>query len=115
MPSNGGAIYDFDMVRFGGPTVPVESTVVVGTAATRLLGNDPDRLAIYMTNNDAGPIYWSTKPTVAPLAGFSIGNGIVTIFQVQNDGALCGVELWGIAPAGPFTVTILVLRRQGRG
>lgn len=115
MAGSGGAIYEFDLIRFGGPTVPVETTVLVGTTATRILKGDPDRLAIYMTNNDVGPVYWSTLPTVSVLAGFAIGSGIVTIFQVQNDGALCGAELYAIAPAGPFTLNIVTLRRQHRG
>ena len=114
MTSAYGAIYEFDVVRFGGPTVPFEFSISVGVTPTRILGNDPDRLAVYMTNNDTGPVYWSLVPLTAALNGFAIGSGIVTIFQVQNDGALCGNEIYAIAPAGPFTIHVAGLRRQSR-
>lgn len=110
-----GAIEDFDLIRFGGPTIPDEFTVSVGTSATVILTDDPDRLMVIMTNNDLGPIYWSTEPGVSALAGFAIGNGIATTLQVQNDGALCGRRLYGIAPAGPYTINVLILRRQRKG
>lgn len=110
-----GAIYDFDIVRFGGPTIASEASVLVDPAGTRILANDPDRILIIMTNNDAGPIYWSTLSTVDPLRAFAIGNGIATTFMVQNDGALCGVEMWAFAPAGPYRLNIVQVRRQSRG
>jgi hypothetical protein len=110
-----GAIEDFDRVRFGGPTISDEATVTVATTPTRILRNDPDRLAIYMTNNNAMDVFWSTLPDVDAIGGFAIGDGIVTVFQVQNDGALCGRELWAVAPAGPADIQILTLRRQSRG
>lgn len=113
--SRGGAIYDFDMIRFQGPTVPFEFSIAIATTATRIIGNDPDRLMVVMTNNDAGPIYWSTRPFASATDGFAVGSGIATLLQVQNDGALCGVELWGLAPAGPFTLHIAGIRRQSRG
>lgn len=109
-----GAIYDFDVIRFGGPTEPIESTVTVQTTKTRLLKNNPDRVAIYMTNNNASEVFWSLKSDLTIVTGFAIGNGIVTIFQVQNDGALCGRELWGIAPAGPVDIEIIELVRLHR-
>lgn len=113
MPGQGAA-YDFDVLRFGGPTVPDEFPVTVGTTVTPVLKNDPDRLAIYMTNNAAGPVYWSTKPDLTVLHSFALGSGIVTIFQVQNDGALCTARIYAIAPAGPYEINILILRRQSR-
>lgn len=110
-----GAIEDFDRTRFGGPTVPEEVAVVIGTTATPVLKADPDRLLVIMGNNDAGPIYWSTSPRVSALEGFAVGSGIATTIMVQNDGALCGEAIWAIAPAGPYTLNVLTLRRQRRG
>lgn len=110
----GGAVHDFDIVRFGGPTVPSEFDIVVGVTATRVLFNDPDRLQVILTNNDAGPVYWSTKPLSSPLSGFAIGSGIATLLMVQNDGAWCSSDIWAIAPAGPFTIHVGLLRRQSR-
>lgn len=115
MASGYGAAYDFDILRFGGPTVPDEFSVTVGTTATPILKNDPDRLAIYMTNNSAGPVYWSTRSLLTVAESFAIGSGIVTVFQVQNDGALCTRALWAIAPAGPYVINIIILRRQSKG
>lgn len=113
--SGGGAIYDFDMLRFGGPTVPQEIAADVGMVPVRILTADPDRLAIYMTNNNVPTVYWSTRPQTAGYLGFAIGNGIVTVFQVQNDGALCGQDIWAVCPSGTVGISILTLRRQRRG
>lgn len=112
---NGGAVYDFDLLRFGGPTVPDEFDVIVGTTATRVLKNDPDRVQVILTNNDAGPVYWSMRPLTSLLSGFAIGSGIATLLYVQNDGAWCASDIWAIAPAGPFTIHVGILRRQSRG
>lgn len=110
-----GAIEDFDRVRFGGPTVVDEFTANVTVAPIRILKNDPDRLAVYITNNNVGTVLISTLPTPTATAGFAVGNGIAIVFQVQNDGALCGRELWATAPAGAVDVQVLTLRRQSRG
>lgn len=110
--SGRGAVYDFDILRFGGPTVPDEFDVLVGVTPTRVLKNDPDRLQVIMTNNDAGPVYWSRVPFSNILSGFEIGSGIATLLQVQNDGAWCAADIWAIAPAGPYTIHVGILRRQ---
>lgn len=110
-----GAIDDFDHVRFGGPTIPEERSVLIMTVPTVILPDDPDRLMVILTNNDAGAVYWSTNPSMTILASFAIGSGIAATFQVQNDGALCGRRLYGIAPTGPFTINVMTLRRQHKG
>jgi hypothetical protein len=109
-----GAIEDFDIVRFGGPTVPDEFDVLIGVTATEIIKDDPDRLAVTITNNDGGPVYVSSKPLTSSLNGSAIGSGIALVYQVQNDGTWCGRRLYGIAPAGPFTVHVTTLRRQSR-
>lgn len=111
----GGAVHDFDLVRFGGPTVPDEFDVTILTTPTRVLKNDPDRLQVILTNNDLGAIYWSTKPLTVAISGFAVGVGIATLLSVQNDGAWCSSDIWAIAPTGPFTLHVGILRRQSRG
>ena len=113
--SGGGAIYDFDLIRFQGPTVAEETGEDVTSTATRILTNDPDRLAIYITNNYPDTVYISTKHITDPQFAFAIGDGIVVSFQVQNDGAIVGSEFWAVCPTGIAGVNILILRRQRRG
>lgn len=110
-----GAIEDFDLVRFGGPTRVEEFDVVVATSDTIILKGDPDRVLVILTNNDVGAVYWSTVPISAALSGFGIGSGLATTFQVQNDGALCGQPIHGIAPAGALTIHVLTLKRYRTG
>lgn len=110
-----GAIEDFDNIRFGGPTVPDEFTVEVTVSPVRVLKNDPDRLMVVATNNNVPEVYWSTLPDVNAIDGFAIGNGIVLQLIVQNDGALCGKDIWMMSPGGPVDVQIIILRRQRRG
>lgn len=110
-----GAIEDFDRVRFQGPTVPEEFSVAVGLTATRLVRGDPDRLSVTITNLGANPMYWSTLPTLTVNSAQLLGAGQTFVLQVQNDGALCGNELFGMMPAGAGTVNYLGLRRQKRG
>lgn len=112
--STGGAIQDFDEIRFGGPTVPDESVVAVGTTPTRVLKNDPDRLSITMTNISLNELRWSIRSNVAATEGQILGAGQTVVLQVQNDGATCGVDLWALFPAGAGNVNILTLRRQSR-
>lgn len=110
-----GAIYDFDLVRFQGPTVPQEFAVDIGLTATQILSNDPDRLSVTITNLGLNPMYWSTNPKMTVTAAQLLGAGQTFVLQVQNDGALCGVALYGMMPAGIGTVNYLGLRRQSRG
>lgn len=111
-----GAIEDFDLIRFGGPTLKEETGVDVTSASgQRILTADPDRLAIYITNNYPDTVYISTKPITDPNFSFAIGDGIVVAFQVQNDGAIVGSEFYAICPTGIAGVNILTLRRYRRG
>lgn len=108
----GGAINDFDLIRFGGPTVASEFSVNVGVSATRILKNDPDRLSITMTNLGANPLYWSINSNPSAAAGQLLGAGQTVVIQVQNDGETCGRDVWGAMPAGAGDVNVLILRRQ---
>lgn len=110
-----GAIRDFDQIRFQGPTVPQEFAVNVGVTATTLVENDPDRLSVTITNLGLNPMYWSTIPGLTINAAQLLGAGQTLVLQVQNDGAICGVKLYGMMPAGAGAVNILNLRRQSHG
>lgn len=110
-----GAIEEFDLVRFGGPTIPVEENVAVGTTATQLVKDDPDRLSLTVTNNGANPMYWSTSPSLSVTAAQIVGQGQTFVLQVQNDGRLTGSRLWIMSPAGAGTANVLALRRQHPG
>lgn len=110
-----GAIEEFDLIRFGGPTVPEEFAVNVGTGVTIIVANDPDRLSVTLTNLGLNPMYWSTRPNLTINSAQLLGAGQTVVLQVQNDGRICGVALYGMMPAGAGIVNYLGLRRQSRG
>lgn len=110
-----GAIEEFDLVRFGGPTIPVESNVAVGLTATELISDDPDRLSVTVTNTGAFEMRWSTSPRLTLAASQILGVGQTFVLQVQNDGRLTGYRLWIMSPGGAGTANVLILRRQHPG
>lgn len=110
-----GAIYDFDLVRFQGPTVPQEFSVNIAATATRAVKYDPDRIAVTITNTGGFEMRWSTLSGVSLAASQILGVGQTVVLQVQNDGAICGSELWFMSPGGAGTINVLALRRQRKG
>lgn len=111
MPPPRGAIYDFDVVRFGGPTDVREVDVSVNTTPIELLPDNPDRVEVIIQNQGGNTITWSLQGTVTTTTGTNLAAGQMIVFQVQNDGALCGRRLWAIAAAGPNAVHITYVYR----
>lgn len=106
-----GAIEQFDIIRFGGPTRVAESSFDVGETA-RILRNNPDRVMVIISNNGPDALYWSTQSDAAFPAVQQLGTGQQMVFQVQNDGALCGVEIWATASVAQCLVNVLELIRD---
>lgn len=111
-----GAIEDFDLVRFQGPTVPQEfPRTIDNVIPTRIVTNDPDRLELYLTNNSTNVLRWSINSNLSATNSQQLGSGQTLLIQVQNDGGLTGVELWGLMDTAPGNVQVLLVRRQQRG
>lgn len=112
VPRGAGAIEAFDIIRFGGPTVARQTSVTVTAAGVRVLPNDPDRVMVILTNNGPDTVTWSINGV--PVAGTAqlIGVSQTMVLQVQNDGALCGVEINAIVPINNTVLSVLTVKRQ---
>lgn len=110
------ATYDFDMVRFGGPTTVLERAVTIATAVpTKIVEGDPDRVELYVTNNSTNVLRWSTKSTLTATTAQQLGAGQTLLIQLQNDGALTGWELYGLMDTADGPINVLIVRRIQRG
>jgi hypothetical protein len=107
-----GAIEEFDNVRFGGPTRVDEFDVAVDAVGTDILKNNPDRVMVIITNNGPDSLYWTTTGRAAFPNVNQLGTGQQEVFQVQNDGALCGVRIFGVASVAAAAVHVLALIRD---
>lgn len=112
---NSGAIEDFDLVRFGGPTKTAESGVQVPTTSQQIVQANPDRVLLILTNNGPNTIRWSTKSDLTATRSQQLANAQTMTLQVQDDGALTGSALWGFADAAASELNILEVIRQRKG
>lgn len=109
-----GAIEEFDGIRFGGPTIVRESFVSVTAAGVNIVKANPDRVMLILTNDGPDTVTWSTAGMPVAGAGQLIGVSQTAVFQVQNDGQLCGVRIDGIVPLNATRVNIIEVIRQHR-
>jgi hypothetical protein len=110
-PRGAGAVEEFDFVRFGGPTRPIEPHVSVNGPNIQIVGNNPDRVMLILTNNGPDVLYWSTRNNAAFPSVQQLGAGLQEVFQVQNDGALCASQIIGTTSLALCEVNILELVR----
>lgn len=113
--SNGrplGAIEEFDSVRFGGPTRSEETYVVIDSTNDIVVGANPDRVLLLIQNNGTDTLYWSTKPNRTQVQSFSLGSTQQLVFQVQDDGALTGAQIYGQPNLGTCNVTVMEVIRD---
>lgn len=106
-----GAIEDFDRARFGGPTRFKETQAAVGLSADRFVAANPDRVMLIVTNNGPDDLTWATQNGFAAGTRNLLGNGQTLVFQVQNDGALTGAMLSGVAPTVGCALNLVELIR----
>jgi len=80
----------------------------VGAAATRVLGNNPNRLAWVFINLSANTIYLEFSRDVGAARGILVSpNGGSAMMVWNEDFELTGYEVWGLAPAGASTCYVL--------
>lgn len=114
-PGGGGAIEEFDTVRFGGPTDTRESQFTVTTSVAQAVRANPDRVELILTNNGPDVIHWGTDGKVTVGTRLQLGVGQQEVFQVANDGALTGRALFMLVPVNPSALSILEVYRVRRG
>lgn len=93
----GGAAAYHARQLYGGPIRPVERTVSVTTAATRLVQGNPDRVGLIAVNRSINFGAIGFAPDVSAGTGIYIGAAGGTIeSRVQEDGDSVTWELWAI-------------------
>jgi len=108
-----GAAIEFAARRFGGLLRERQSAPTIGTSAVELLGADPERVFYIIVNLSPNDMHVSFRADV------SATNGILIIAQggsmevdVESDGNLSALQLFGVAAAAASQLFILELRRE---
>lgn len=110
-----GALSEFVKKQFGVNTVthinPITDTVQ--TTATKILNNNPDRLAVVIINLGSNPVYVSVKPDVSTSKGIRLAtNGGGLILNAKDDLELVGYEFWAIADGGSSTIFVMEVEAE---
>lgn len=96
------------MLRFGGRTRPIESTVVITTAGTeRVVPNSPDRVQLTIVNAGTDLVTIRSARPVVNGVGIRLGPGNTVTFLVEEDGEATGWEYFGVAASGSQTLFIV--------
>lgn len=88
--------------QFGVETRSIENpeTSTVGTAATKILGNDPNRVGWTLCNLSDNYVWISFANDVSMRKGIALVPNVGTAIQVWNeDFSRCGWELWASSTA----------------
>lgn len=112
MPGPYGAAMQYAVLQFGGPVEEADTTVLVTTSATKLVGNNPDRVMLMFVNLAGAPVFVLPGNNPSATNGISIsqnGGSMVTI--VRDDGTLPTREWYGVSTSGSASVYVLELRR----
>lgn len=102
----------FATLRYGGPTRPVESTVLVGTVPTRILKNNPRRVAWRMWNRSGNSIDLGLDGTVTAGAGVPLtaATGFAES-DVEIEGEEVLHEVFGVSSAASSAVRVMEVER----
>lgn len=77
--------------RFKGKTYAIESVVVVGTARSELLRNNPNRFFWIAINEGAADVRLSTSPDISSASGWLLpaNGGVISMFWEQDGESVC--------------------------
>lgn len=107
-----GATLQYAEIEFGGPVTETDKTVSVDTAATRIVGSNPDRVMLLFVNLGSTPVNIAPANDPSTSKGITLsqnGGSIVTI--VRDDGTLPSREWYGIATSAASNVYVVELAR----
>lgn len=98
---------EFSVVRFGGRTRLIESTVVITTAGTeRVAINNPDRIQLTIVNAGTDLVTLRTSRPVVSGVGIRLGPGNTVTFVLEEDAETTGWEVFGVAASGSQTLFV---------
>jgi len=108
------AAADLSRERFKGPTRPVVNPITdtVQTTATKILNNNPDRLAVVIVNLSANRGFIGFDRQVGPTRGIPVeaSGGVVTMC-LEEDGETVAYEIHAINEVAAGSWYILEIER----
>lgn len=81
-----GAARDFAQTLYGGPAIPRERAVTVGTAVVELVPGHPDRLHLLVVNHGSAPVTIKSGRGVTLTNGYRLPPGGTMSWRVELDG-----------------------------
>ena len=107
-----GAAVEYIEKLYGGRYEENDVIVSVGTAATRIVGNSPDRLTLTIINYGANTVYLQPINAPAVKQGIIIdAQGGSVSMNVRDDLTLPSLEWWGIADTAASDIFVLEVTR----
>jgi len=93
-----GAAAQYIEKEFGGAFEEADETVSVGTSATRVVGHNPDCVAIVFINLGANTVYLKPANNPSSTSGIKmVASGGFLSMNVRDDLTLPSLEWYGIA------------------
>lgn len=110
----GGAAREFSRKRFGGTLRIVESFVPINTATVIAVRQDPDRVALLVTNIGITRITFSFRSPVTAGSGILLPNNADTLdLNVETDGDTVAWRLFAIADPSVGDIHVVETVREG--
>jgi len=107
-----GQLAEYIRKKFGVATFVEENPVTdtVGTTVTQIVKNNPDRLALIITNLSANNVYIGWFRDVSANKGvFLAPNGGQVVFLADEDLELVGYEFFAVATAAASKIFVFEL------
>lgn len=107
-----GAARTYTDAQLGGPTTEIETVVSVGTAATQLAKNNPDRVGLVIVNLSTNIVYCAWNSAVSSSQGILLSaSGGNFALNVRDDFTLPSRELSALAGGPGSNVYVLEIVR----
>jgi hypothetical protein len=109
-----GAAAVFARRQLGGDVGETEAVESIGTTASKVLDNDPERVTALLVNMSANTIYLAFDEAVSSTRGIILAaNGGTLITSVRDDFMLPTHSFWAVASAAASNLYVLTSRRIG--
>ena len=94
--------------RFGVRTQAAQKTVSLGTTATEIVPNNPDRLGVTIVNLSTNSVYLALDSSVSSSKGILLApSGGSASFNVEEDYQMVGWAIWGVASGASSAIFVI--------
>ena len=108
-----GAVAQFLAGRFKGIFREIEAQPTIGVAIGNIVGHDPERVSLVITNHGAADVYVAPNQQVSVTRGIRLaaGGGAMSV-NVEEDGNHPTLLWWGISAGAGTVVYALGSKRE---